>query len=200
MAESALCGYSTQTGTGSGCLTGFVNSWAFKVQSSCFVCFCGILESDNFARHPAPCCQKCRRQPTQGSAPTAAPWSRCLACLVHKRTQEVPLIKNWLSKYLKRKWNILIINLLKYKLKIKLSELWLCLAAKNCVPSDKQDRRCWCTLQKSTPLINLSVICSQKDAACSLEWVWKQTTLQELVFVNYNTRSLSKQGFCFKGQ
>lgn len=33
-----------------------------------------------------------------------------------------------------------MINLLKYKLKMKLSELWLRLAAKSCVPLDKQDR------------------------------------------------------------
>lgn len=33
-----------------------------------------------------------------------------------------------------------MINLLKYKLKMKLSELWLRLHAKNCIPSDKQDR------------------------------------------------------------
>lgn len=78
MAESALCGYST----GCACLTGFVDSWAFKVQSSSFVCFWSVLESDNFAHHPAPCWQKCRRQPTQGSAPTAAPWSGCLTCLL----------------------------------------------------------------------------------------------------------------------
>lgn len=33
-----------------------------------------------------------------------------------------------------------MINLLKYKLKMTLSELWLRLAAKNCAPLDKQNR------------------------------------------------------------
>lgn len=54
-----------------------------------------------------------------------------------QKDSEVTQIENWFSKYLKLKWNILIINLLKYKLKMKLSELWVHLAAKKCIPSDK---------------------------------------------------------------
>ena len=53
--EVSSVGYSNKADICHGCLKGFGNSWAFKVQSFCLACFWSILESDSFAHHTLPC-------------------------------------------------------------------------------------------------------------------------------------------------
>lgn len=55
--------------------------------------------------------------------PGAGVWHVCF--FGKQKDSEVTQTETWFLEYLKLKWNILLISLLKYKLKMKLSELWV---------------------------------------------------------------------------
>ena len=126
--RSALRGYGNKTDICHGCLKGFENTWAFKVQSFCFVCFWSTLESDIFyTSHTT--LHDINAEGNLSGVQRAAFWKQPLGagawhvCLFGKqKDSEVTQTENWFSKYLKLKLNIFMINLLKYELKMKLSE------------------------------------------------------------------------------